>query len=164
VPLECDTGVVECAGSKRNRVGVQELPTTLRRACGARNHRNSSTIEQATVQPSSRQQHPFRINATDKWHLTTGISQRTRAVVSAVVPALEHGDNLVEEDGALLWSTAVNLDLQYATQLNVTFNKYLSECILLAGNSPLAAVWSWCSGLRSAANSMGAAFNNRMVT
>jgi hypothetical protein len=76
-------------------------------------------------------------------HLTTGISQRTRAVVPAVVPPLEHGNDLVEEDGALLWSAAVNLDLQRnAVERNV--QQVFGRWILRASHSLPAAVWSWC--------------------
>ena len=85
----------------------------------------------------------FFASAQQTRHLTTGISQRLRAVVSAVIPALEHGNDLVEEDGALLWSAAVNLDLQCnAVERNVqeVFERVNIACRSLTAGSSLVLV------------------------
>ena len=45
-------------------------------------------------------------------HLSTRISQRARADVSRIVPALKNGNNLVEKHRTLLAPAAVNFDLR----------------------------------------------------
>jgi hypothetical protein len=129
LPFESDAGVVERSRCKSHRFSIQVLRPILNKLTTHNCSLTSYTTEERLP------------------HLAPRISQRARADISAVVPALKHRNDLVEENGALGGASAVDFHLDIMTRIcrRATRDQCARlRCEIIREKGLLrAAIWSW---------------------